>query len=100
MCNLDMKDDYFPVPLHQSPRNYVQFSRLGNLYEFLCLSFGLGPAPRIFIKVMKIPMSVLRRVNVGIVVYLDNMLIMGQTMEELLMFRDSVIFLLQYLDFV
>ena len=37
---------------------------------------------------------------IRIVIYLDNMLIMGQTMEEILMSRDTVIFLLQHLSFV
>ena len=27
---------------------FVRFAWSGNLYEFLCLCFGLGPAPRIF----------------------------------------------------
>ena len=100
MCQLDMRDAYFSVPLHQSSRNYVRFSWPGNLYEFLCLCFGLGPAPRIFTKLLKIPVSVLRRINIRIVIYLDDMFIMGQTMEEILMSRDTVIFLLQRLDFV
>ena len=38
--------------------------------------------------------------NIRIVIYLDNMLIMGQTMEEILMSRDTLIFLLQHLSFV
>ena len=62
MCKLDMKN-----PLHQSSRNYVRFSWSGNLYEFLCLCFSLGPAPRIFTKLLKIPVSVLRRINIWIV---------------------------------
>ena len=83
MCKMDMKDAYFSVPLHQSSWNYVRFSWSGNLYEFLCLCFGLGPAPRIFSKLLKRPMSVLRRINIRTVIYLDDMLIMGQTLEEI-----------------
>ena len=97
MCKLDMEDAYFSVPLHQSSGNYVRFSWSGNLYEFLCLCFGLGPAPRIFTTLLKIPVSVLSRINNRMVIYLEDMLIMGQTMEESLMSRDTVIFLLQYL---
>ena len=43
--------------------------------------------------------SVLRMINIQIVIYLDNMLIMGQKMEEILMSRDTVIFLMQHLGF-
>ena len=38
-------------------------------------------------------------INIQIVIYLDNMLIMGQKMEEILMSRDTVIFLMQHLGF-
>ena len=31
-------------------KKYVRFLWSGSLYEFLCLCFGLGPAPRIFTK--------------------------------------------------
>ena len=80
-------------------KNYVRFSWSENLYESLCLCFGLRPAPRIFAKLLKTPMSVLSRINIRIVIFLDNMLIMGQTMEKILMSRDTVIFLLQHLGF-
>ena len=42
MCKLELKDAYYS----------------GKLYEFLCLCYGLGPAPRIFTKLLKIPISV------------------------------------------
>ena len=71
----------------------------GNLYEFLCLCFGLGPTSRIFKKLLKIPMSVLRRINIRIVIYLDYMFIMGQKMQESVLSRDTVIFFLQHLGF-
>ena len=54
-------------------------SLLGKLYEFLCLCFGLGPAPKIFTKLLKIPVSVLRCLNILIIIYLDDMLLIGHT---------------------
>ena len=45
-------------------------------------------------------MPVLRRINIRIVIYLDDMFIMGQTMEEIRMSRDTLIFFLQHLGFV
>ena len=99
MCKLDMKDTYFSVPQHRSSKIYVWFSWSGNLYEFHGLCFGLGPAPRIFKKLLKMPISVVRRINIRIVIYLEDMSIMGQTMEEILMSRDTVNFLLQQLGF-
>lgn len=46
-------------------------------------------ASRIFRKLQKISISIMRRTNIWIIVYLDDMLIMDQAM---LMFRDTVIF--------
>ena len=65
ICKIDLKDAYFSVPLHKYSRKLIRFLREGNLYEFLCLCFGLGPAPRIFTKLLKVPISVLRRHNKG-----------------------------------
>ena len=102
ICKLNMKDAYFPVPLRHSPRTCVRFSWSGNLYDFLCLCFGLrlSSAPKVFTKLLKIPISIPRRINIWIVIYLDNMLMMGQTLEEILMARDTVMLLLQNLVFV
>ena len=54
MCKADLKDAYFSVSLHKDSRKLVWFLWSGNLYEFLCLCFGLGPAPRIFTKLLKV----------------------------------------------
>ena len=66
----------------------------GTLYEFLCLWFGLDPASPIFTKISKVPISLLRRLHTRVIIYLDDMLLMSQILEELLMSRDAIIFLL------
>ena len=99
MCRLDMKDAYFLVPLLRNCRDKVHFQWSGKLYEFLCLSFGLGPAPRIFTKTLKVPVSLIRRLNIRIVIYLDDMLLLGRSIKEVLIATDTAIFLLQHLRF-
>ena len=42
----------------------------------------------------------LRRLNILIIIYFDDMLLISRTIEETLMARDIVIFLLQLLGFV
>ena len=59
--------------------------------------YGINLAPRV--KLSKITIALLRRVNVRII-YLDDMLIMGRTLPEILIARDTLIFLLQHLGFV
>ena len=100
MCKLDLKDVYFSVPLRKNSRQFVRFRWSGDLYEFLCLCFALGPAPRIFTKLLKVPMTILRSINIKIIIYLDNMLLIGHSLEEIVMSRDTVMFLLQHLGFV
>ena len=100
MCKLNLKDAYFSVPLNPASTKFVRFLCSGKLYEFLCLCFRLGPAPKFFTKLLKIPVSVLRRLNILIIIYLDDMLLIDHTIEETLVARDTVIFLLQPLGFV
>ena len=63
------------------------------------MSFGLGPAPKIFTKLLKVPVSLLRRLKIRIVIYIDDMLVMAASLKEIIMARDTVIYLLQALGF-
>ena len=100
MCKVDLKDAYFCVPLHHSHIKYVRFQWEGHLQEFLCWCLGLGLAPRIFTKLLKIPVAILGH-NIRIIIYVDDMLLMRQkTIESLKMARDKLIFLFQQLGFV
>ena len=100
MCKLDLNDAYFSIPLEKNSRQFARFRWSGNLYKFLFLCFGLGSASRIFTKLLKAPMTILRRANIKIIIYLDNMLLIDHSLEEIVMSRDTVIFLLQHLGFV
>ena len=90
MCKIDLKDAYFSVPLQKDSRKLVRFLWAGNLYEFLCLCLGSGPDPRIFTKLLKIPISVLRHLMIRAIIYLDDLLILGNSMSEIFTARDSV----------
>ena len=97
---IDLKDTYFGIPLGKNSRKYIRFQWEGNLYEFLCLGFGLGPAPLIFAKLLKIPVALLSRINVRIIIFLDDMSVMAQTLKEISQANETLIFLLQNLSFV
>ena len=99
LIKIDLKDAYFGIPLDKSSRKYIRFQWEGNLYEFLCLCFGLGPAPLIFTKLLKIPIALLWRINVRII-FFDDMLVMAQMFKEISQAKETSIFLLQNLGFV
>ena len=62
MVKLDLQDTYFSIPFHEETTKYVRFQWEGKLYKFFCLCFGSGPAPRLFTKLLKIPISLMRRI--------------------------------------
>ena len=90
LIKIDPKDAYFGIPLDKTSDIFVF-----NGTEFLCLCFVLGPAPKIFLKLLKIPIALIRRINVRIIIFLNDMLVMAQTLKELIHARKSLIFALQ-----
>ena len=62
-------------------QKFLRFLWKETLYEFACLPFGLASAPRVFTKIMKPVVGLLRQLGIRIVIYLDDMLIMAQTRE-------------------
>ena len=52
--------------------------------ELLCLHFGLGLAPLVFTKLIKILNSLLRKLIVKIVINLQDILLMSQSQKEVL----------------
>ena len=86
--------------LCMSSRMFVRYAGSGNLYEFLCLCFGLESAPRIFSKLLNVPRALLRQLNIRSVIYLNDIFLMGRTLEEILESRGTMVFLLKHLGFV
>ena len=100
MIKLDLKDAYFSIPIHPSHWKFLSFRWMHKIFQFTCLPFGLSSAPRIFTKVMKPAITYLRSLGIRMVVYLDDMLILAQTKEELLKWRSMVLDLLENLGFL
>ena len=77
MVKIDLKDAYFTVPIHPTHQPFLRFMVNQQPYQFTCLPFGLSCAPWVFTKVMK-PISIfLRSMGVRMIVYIDDILVMG-----------------------
>ena len=84
MVSIDLKDAYLSVAVAEEHRKYLRFQWERQLYEFLCLPFGLSSAPRTFTKLLKPVMSLIRQQGVRSIVFLDDMLLMAGSRERLL----------------
>ena len=100
LCMRDLKFPYCTIPLSKQSLKYVRCKQSGKLCKFLCLCFGLGRASKVFTKLLKNSIALLRRINIRIIVYQDDMLLMGQILQEIMIVRDTLIFPLQNLRFV
>ena len=69
---------------HKEHQSLLQFQWQGKTYQFVSLPFGLTSAPRVFTKIMKPVVGLLRQMGIRLVIYLDDILIMHHSKEELL----------------
>lgn len=69
-------------------------------HEFTCLPFGYSLAPRVFTKVLKPVISYLRANGYKVVIFLDDILLIGSSVEECLSQLSSLRDLLESLGFV
>ena len=88
------------IPLLKDAKKNVRFRWEGNLYEFICLCFSPGPAPRVFTKLLKIPKALLRQIDISIIIFLDDMLLLSQKFSVLIQTLETLIFPLQKISFV
>ena len=95
-----MKYAYFAVSFHWSFQKDIRFKWKGNLYQFLCFCFGLSSAPRVFTKLKKIPIRIMQKLNVRLITFLEDILIIASTKNELIQARGTLIFLFQTLGFL
>ena len=82
MASIDLKDAYYTVPIHHEFQKYLKFQVDGKLYQYTCLPNGLSSAPRLFTKLMKPVYATLREqghTNLG---YIDDSLLLGDTITE------------------
>ena len=78
MVKVDLKDAHFLIPVHQAHQKLLRFQWKGQTYQFHCLPFGLSCAPKVFTKVMKPVVEFLRERDMRLIIYLDDILMLGE----------------------
>ena len=78
MVKIDLKDAYFTVPVWQNHLKFLRFVWKETIYDFACLPFRLASAPRVFTKLMKPVVGLLRQLGIRRKVYLDDIFNMPQ----------------------
>ena len=82
MTSIDLKDAYYSVPVASEHRKYLQFYWQDQIWQFQALPNGLTSGPRIFTKLLKPPLSVLRKMGITVVAYIDDTLIISRTQDD------------------
>ena len=100
LVKIDLKDAYLTVPIWKGHQKYLRFLWKETLLKFACLPFGLATAPRVFTKLMKPVVAMLRQRGVRLIIYLDDMLIMAESASLALHHAASALNLLESLGFV
>ena len=100
MCKIDHKDAYFSAPLNKKSHRFLSLKSKNLFHKFLCLCFGLEPAPKIFTKLMKMSIYLLRKLYVRLIIFLADILLMALSKEGLTLERDTLINLFQNLGFL
>ena len=86
---LDLKSGYHQIPLHPGDREYTGFRTPFGLYRYLRLPQGVKNAPPIFQKIMETVLAGLPEERVA--VYLDDVIVGGDSIEELESLEGQVI---------
>ena len=73
MYKIDLRNAYWTVPVHREDRKFLAFQWKGKTYQWSDWTFGLGPIPRSFTKLLKPVMAALRKMGLRNSIYFDDL---------------------------
>jgi len=73
-CTLDLKDDFFHVPIEEGSIKYTSFVVPDGQFEFLVVPFGLCNSPAVFQRHIKAEFRELTAKDI-VIIYLDDLII-------------------------
>ncbi|XP_077149337.1 uncharacterized protein LOC143811475 [Ranitomeya variabilis] len=104
MAGIDLKDAYYHLPIHAEHQQYLRVAVIleGQVrhFQYVAMPFGLSMAPRIFTKVMLEVMAHLRQRDTLIIPYLDDFLVVGNSVAQCKLRLSNTISSLQELGWI
>ena len=97
--SIDLQDAFYTIPLSPLACKYFRFIHRDQLYEFTSLVMGYKDSPRIFTKLTKPFLATLREQNVQIMMYLDDALLVHDSVGECVKATEQTISLIERLGF-
>lgn len=91
--SLDLVRGYYQLPLDENSKELTAFSTPFGHWQFRRLSFGLKNAPAVFQREMQRILTEFPKCKV--IIYIDDVLILGRTFEEHLKLVDRVLMVFQ-----
>ena len=76
---VDLSVAYYTCSLYKDSRKYCRFIFEKKIYEFCALPMGLSDSPRVFTRLGRFIAGILRKQGVLLVIYIDDLLVLGQT---------------------
>ena len=100
MASIDLRHAYYSVPIQKEYRKYLRFKWKANIYQYTCLPNGIAMAPRQFTILMKpiyAKLCQMGHTNSG---YIDDSILLGDTISECQDNIDDKIFLMNNVGFM
>jgi hypothetical protein len=82
MAKIDLKDMFWQIPVHHQDRRFLAFHWEGKNYSFKGLPMGLTSSPMVATKVFKPVVAKLQEMGHQVLIYIDDLLILGRTKAE------------------
>ena len=84
MTSIDLKDAYYSVKISEEDSKYLKLYAGKVFLKFVVLPNGLSSGPRKFTKLTKSPIACSRVEGVIVAIYIDNIIVIGNTYEQYL----------------
>ncbi len=88
---IDLKEAYFHISILPCHRRFLRFAFRGKAYQYQVLPFSLALSPRTFTKCVDAALEPLRLQGIRIMNYIDDWLILAQSHQLAVRYRDIVL---------